>query len=276
MAPTQDNVTYVNFGARKRVQGPEEVLKVENVDRTGVSLPSAATRLTRMLEEHAEPGRLKRGRDYAHAGNVVGLDVRNGAVHGRVAGSQNEPFAVLLQLPYRSTDELGQVAELLARTPNAVRDARTGMVRPDVLDILIGEEYSDLRFSCTCPDPQVLCKHVVAVVDRLVARMDADPTVVFSLRGLNLSTLEQLLMAKAQEAAQDALSPQSGLGDEERARLFWEGRELPDLPEPKIAPALDDSDRELLRKAMRSITHSNIELLRVISDIEDLYDHLIR
>src|SRR5699024_9733410 len=30
--------------------------------------------------------------------------------------------------------------------------------------------------------------------------------------------------------------------------LFWNGRELPTMPEPKIAPAIDDSDPDLLRK----------------------------
>ena len=38
--------------------------------------------------------------------------------------------------------------------------------------------------------------------------------------------------------------------------------------------SIDDSDPDLLRKAMRSVSHTNLDLLRAVSDIEDLYYHL--
>ncbi|MCQ9333196.1 SWIM zinc finger family protein [Corynebacterium phoceense] len=273
---TPDNVTYVNFGTRKRVTTQDEVLKVDRVNHSGSSMSPAATRLVSFMSKEVDAGRLARGRDYAHAGNVVGLDVRNGAIHGRVAGSQNEPFAVLIQLPYRSNDDVGQVSEIMARTPNAIRDARDGLLPVRVLDILLGEDPDDVRFSCSCPDHAPFCKHIVAVVDRLAARMDADPSVVFAMRGLSFATLEQSMVAQAQEASRDAYSPNSSLDSAERNQLFWNGRGLPDIPEPKIAPALEDSDMDLLRKALRSVTHTNLELLRAVSDIEELYDFLVQ
>lgn len=271
-----DNVTYVNFGTRKKVTTPDEVFKATRVDRSGSALCPAAIRFLSFVNRSVDSGRLSRGRDYARRGNVVGLDVRNGAIHGRVAGSQNEPFSVLIQFPYRSNDELGEVAEILARTPNALRDAREGILPEKVITRLQGEENDDLRFSCTCPDSALVCKHIVAVADRLAARMDSDPCVVFTLRGMSFANLEQIMMAKAVEASRDALAPDSTLGVSERNDLFWNGRGLPDVPEPKIAPALEDSDMDLLRKALRSVTHTNLELLRAVSDIEDLYDHLTR
>ncbi len=273
---TPDNVTYVNFGTRKRVTTQDEVLKVDRVNHSGSSMSPAATRLVSFMSKEVDAGRLARGRDYAHAGNVVGLDVRNGAIHGRVAGSQNEPFAVLIQLPYRSNDDVGKVSEIMARTPNAIRDARDGLLPVRVLDILLGEDPDDVRFSCSCPDHAPFCKHIVAVVDRLAARMDADPSVVFAMRGLSFATLEQSMVAQAQEASRDAYSLNSGLDSAERNQLFWNGRGLPDIPEPKIAPALEDSDMDLLRKALRSVTHTNLELLRAVSDIEELYDFLVQ
>ena len=41
-----------------------------------------------------------------------------------------------------------------------------------------------------------------------------------------------------------------------------------------MAPALDDSDTDLLHQAMRQVSYTSIEQLRAVSDIEDLYDHL--
>lgn len=288
-----DNVIYANFGTRKRVSAPEEVLKV---DRTGLPadggkvarinrgagasrLPAAATRLVSFVSRNTDDGRLKRGRDYARKGHVVSLDVRNGAIHGKVAGSQNEPFAVLIQLPYRSVDDVAEITSVLARTPNALRDARLGTVPEEIIDTILGADASDVRFSCTCPDNAYACKHVVAVVEQLAARMDADPSVLFAMRGLDFAQLEKALVETHQAAAADAhdgAGAASPLSPEERYSLFWEGRPLPDVPRPKVAPALEDSDMDLLRKALRSVSLTNIELLRAVSDVEELYEHLTR
>ena len=267
--PKDDNVIYANFGTRKRVSTPEEVHRVDRV-RT---MHPAATRVINFVNEQTDSGRISRGRQYAADGHVVGLDVRNGAVHGKVAGSQNEPFAVLIQVPYRNNEDIARLSEMFARTPNSVAKAREGMLADDALDILVAEFADDLRFSCTCPDPEYVCKHVVAVADRLAARMDADPSVIFALRGLDFARLEQSVMEQAKSASEDSYSG-ADLDPEERNALFWAGRELPLLPEPKSAPAIDDSDPDLLRKAMRSVSHTNIDVLRAVSDVDDLYYHL--
>ncbi|OFT61426.1 hypothetical protein [Corynebacterium sp. HMSC05E07] len=267
--PKDDNVIYANFGTRKRVSTPEEVHRVDRV-RT---MQPAATRVINFVNEQTDSGRISRGRQYAADGHVVGLDVRNGAVHGKVAGSQNEPFAVLIQVPYRNNEDIARLSEMFARTPNSVAKAREGMLADDALDILVAEFADDLRFSCTCPDPEYVCKHVVAVADRLAARMDADPSVIFALRGLDFARLEQSVMEQAKSASEDSYSG-ADLDPEERNALFWAGRELPLLPEPKSAPAIDDSDPDLLRKAMRSVSHTNIDVLRAVSDVDDLYYYL--
>ncbi|WKD60956.1 hypothetical protein CCICO_04595 [Corynebacterium ciconiae DSM 44920] len=55
------------------------------------------------------------------------------------------------------------------------------------------------------------------------------------------------------------------------AVAFWEGETLPGLPNPKVEPALDDSDLSLLHVAMRSVSYTSIDELRAITDIEDMY-----
>ena len=267
--PSDDNVIYANFGTRKRVSTPEEVHRVDRV-RT---MQPAATRVVNFVNGQTDSGRISRGRQYATEGHVVGLDVRNGAVHGKVAGSQNEPFAVLIQVPYRNNEDIGRLSEMFARTPNSVAKAREGLLADDALDILFAEFADELRFSCTCPDPEYVCKHIVAVADRLAARMDADPSVIFALRGLDFTRVEQSVMEQAKAASEDSYSGVE-MDPEERNALFWEGRELPPLPEPKYAPAVDDSDPDLLRRAMRAVSHTNIDVLRAVSDVDDLYYHL--
>ncbi|WP_165241806.1 SWIM zinc finger family protein [Corynebacterium lizhenjunii] len=293
-ANNANNVTFVNFRTRQRASSPEEVAHLEaevpaHRGRTpqspsaqvshrhfGSTMGPAATRLISFISRRVDSGRLQRGRDYARAGNVVGLDIRVGAAHGRVAGSQNQPFEVLLQLPHRSSAQLLELSHIMARESNSLRLAREGVVSEELLDILLGEESQDLRVRCTCPDGALVCKHIVAVGERLAARMDADPGVVFALRGLDFRTLERNLLNEAGAGAQDVVALSGGRNLAESNELFWSGRELPDLPEPKTAPVLEDSDMDLLRKALRAVCHTNIELLRAVSDIEELYEHLTR
>ena len=359
-----DNVTYVNFGKRRRVDTEEETLRDdahpsqlarpaqpqtpdspqyvepdpefspesfrEAIEKTAVEYHNrqqtrwskritsdkprdsifnpAAERVMKFVTTTTDSGRLARGRKYARAGHVVDLDLRVGAVHGQVAGSQNQPFSVLIQLPYRDKDDIGKVTGMLARTANSIRRAIRGDVEPEVLDILLAPSADDVKMSCDCPDYGHVCKHVVAVADRLAARIDADPLQLFALRGLNIHALETMVMESAQKVARESAAELSDdLGDEDttqmpgtstsdgsadgsnkaegtstaasKARavsneLFWNGRSLPDMPEPKVAPAIDDSDPELLRKAMRAVSHTNVDLLRAVSDVEDLYHFL--
>ena len=74
-----DNVIYANFGTRKRVSTPAEV---NHVDRSGRILSTTASRIAAFTSHGADRGRITRGRQYAEGGHVVGLEVRNGAIHG--------------------------------------------------------------------------------------------------------------------------------------------------------------------------------------------------
>ncbi|AGF72187.1 hypothetical protein [Corynebacterium halotolerans] len=263
--PKDGNVIYANFGNRTRVTGSDDAPRAPR--RTRPAFVPGAARLLDAVTRLTDQGRVTRGRQYAAAGHVVGLEVANGRVHGQVAGSQNEPFNVAIQLPYRSTDDIAKVTDRLARTTNGLRRARSGDVADELLDILLAEDPSDIRFSCDCPDSAVVCKHAVAVVEKLAAKMDADSALLFQLRGLDLGRLEQAVSEQAKIVSRES---------EDDTELFWSGHPLPDLPDPKVAPALDDSDLDLLHKAMRAVSYTSIDQLRAVSDIEDIYDHLTR
>ncbi|CAM2770196.1 SWIM zinc finger family protein [Corynebacterium propinquum] len=264
-----DNVIYANFGARKRVDNAADLGPVQDSRKLSRSRPlqgSAGLELRSMVLDNADGGRYKRGIDYARGGHVVDIDIHNGAAHGKVAGSQNQPFSVLIQLPPRSVSELNSVGRLLAETSGAMERVRAGELADDVLKVLLADSDRDIRCYCDCPDSAWICKHLVAFTEELGAKLDADPAAVFHLRGISLRQLEEMIAASAQEVARKAT--------EDGAETFWTGRELPAVPSPKIAPALDDSDPDLLRKALRAVSHTNIDLLRAVSDIEDMYHYL--
>ena len=249
-----DNVIYANFGARKRVEKvPDLHQTVRQMQRSTTLQGSAGLELRRMIQENADAGRYQRGIEYARSGQV---------------GSQNQPFSVLIQLPPRSVSELNSVGRMLAETSGAMERVRAGELADDVLAVLLAEDDGDIRCYCDCPDSAWICKHLVAFAEELGGKLDADPAAVFHLRGISLRQLEEMIAASAHDVARKAT--------EDGAEAFWSGRELPAVPTPKSAPALDDSDPDLLRKALRAVSHTNIDLLRAVSDIEDMYYHLTR
>lgn len=261
--PQEDNVIYANFGARTRVDTPPPP-----VAPTAPGMSASAVWLLEAVTAQSDQGRISRGRGYARNGNVLGVDVQNGRIHANVAGSQNEPFQVSLQLPYRNADDLTEVTAALAETANGLKLAQQGEVARELLEILLTGPGEDIRCYCDCPDSATVCKHAVAVADVAATKLDADPMMVFRLRGLDLVQLEK---AVTEQGA--LLGQASAHSSDER---FWEGRQFPDLPDPKTASALEDSDLDALHRAMKLVSYTSVDQLRAVSDIEDMYDFLTR
>lgn len=274
---TRDNVIFANFGNKTRVRGADSPsaspagsesasgpASVETRDR---GFSPAAQRLRQLVRENTDEGRVKRGRDYYRNKHVLNPRIGHGSISADVAGSQNLPFQVSITFPYRSTDQLAEVTKELAETTGGVALARAGNLSEAMLDNLLADTASDLRFRCDCPDHSHCCKHAVAVAYHAADMMGADPGLVFSLRGLNLVSLEHSVAMQARK-----ISAERAKGSHEG---FWNGADLPDLPEPKKAPALEDSDEMLLHKAMRMCSLTSVDELRAVADIEDMYDFLV-
>lgn len=263
-AAEKGNVLWVDFGGRKKVDKPEDIPEPEAT----VQHVAPAERLRRAVHAQTDHGRIDRGLGYFEAGHVLEIEPRQGSIHASVAGSQNTPFHVSVVLPYRSTEDLAQLTRLIAETPNGVARARIGGYTSEALDLLVGSDTDDISFSCDCPDHVRACKHAVAAVEKIATRMDADPEMILRVRNLDLRQLEEAVMADSEAKAAEAT--------EDGSDHFFAGRPLPDLPEPKVAPAIDDSDLDLLHKAMRQVSYTNVDQMRAVADLEDFYDHLTR
>ncbi|MCF4006925.1 hypothetical protein L1O03_07000 [Corynebacterium uropygiale] len=271
--PREGNVIYANFGRKSAHSGPEKKHTASAAGESGAPRRASSQQrgiaefLRAAVSSRADSGRLHRGRDYALNGNVVNLEIANGRVDAQVAGSQLQPFSVTIILPYRSPDDLAEVGQILLSTKDGFENAKAGRVDPRVREIILGSEPGELRFICDCPDHSDVCKHAVAVVEILIRRLEADPKELFRLRGLDINQLASMVTDHATARSAEA---GSSTGPD-----YWEGGTLPELPEPKVRSALDDSNMDLLHQAMRMVSYTTIDQLAAVADIEDLYDFLI-
>ncbi|MFR9753456.1 hypothetical protein ACL02S_20815 [Nocardia sp. 004] len=193
--------------------------------------------LVESVERRAEPGRLTRGRNYARSGQVVNYRIESGAVTAEVQGSQPSPFTAVFLVRVLRADEVGVLLETIRSAPGMLAEIASGALPSELGPLLLPATAADLDFSCTCPDPSLLCKHVAAVCYLLAERLDENPQELLTLRGLDLDTLISGIEREARPVV--TTDP------------YGDNLVLPALPSVEYRPAIKDLDSTLLRKALR-------------------------
>ncbi|WP_066343070.1 SNF2-related protein [Azohydromonas lata] len=140
--------------------------------------------------------RLPRGRTYANRGAVRDLKMHEGSVRAHVQGSRPKPYVVDIHVPQVAAADAVRLAERLAADPGLIARLLNRELDPAVLKEatslgiqVFPRRWKDLQMECSCPDWAVPCKHLAAVIYLLSREIDADPYLVFKLRGIDLQTL---------------------------------------------------------------------------------------
>jgi uncharacterized Zn finger protein len=194
------------------------------------------------LETHADFGnRLPRGRTYARNGSVIDLQIATGEVRALVSGSSIYQVEVRIQplaaarwkeVRRQCAGQIGTVVELLA-----------GKLSSAVMALLCHREKGlfpgtrEIAMSCSCPDGAWLCKHLAAVLYGVGARLDQEPELLFTLRGVDGAELAAA--AGKAGALVGATATGGDLGGEQLAEIF--GIELE--PAAPARPTAGDARR---------------------------------
>jgi uncharacterized Zn finger protein len=148
-------------------------------------------------------GRLARGRTYARAGQVVSLDIFRGRVEAIVQGSRADPYTVHVEFRQLTDAEWDRVVEGMASQALYAARLLSGEMPEQMEEVfanagtsLFPREKDDMRTTCTCPDEANPCKHIAAVHYLLGERFDADPFLMFLLRGRSQEEVVAALRAR--------------------------------------------------------------------------------
>ena len=142
------------------------------------------------LESHADyESRLARGRTYARNGSIVHLEATKNKVTAKVAGSSL--YTVDIDFVELANEKWKRIRERCKGQVSSLVDLLAGKV-PATVMTLVSEKNEGLfpspgqmKFGCTCPDWASMCKHVAAVLYGVGSRLDSEPELIFSLRGVN-------------------------------------------------------------------------------------------
>jgi uncharacterized Zn finger protein len=193
---------YVSVG-EKRAKAEREIKKLRKKGRAVSPVCIEGRKIARSfwgkawcdnLERYADfDTRLPRGRSYVCNGLVIDLAISRGKVEALVFGSEIYKVKIDIALPaatrWRSicadcTGSVGSLVELLQGTfskrvmERVCRDADGLFPTP-----------AEMKLSCSCYDWADMCKHVAAALYGVGARLDSDPDVLFTLRGVNREEL---------------------------------------------------------------------------------------
>jgi uncharacterized Zn finger protein len=221
---------YVPVGARRRQAAREmERLRKKGRPASPVLIEGRAIARTfwgqgwcRNLERYSDySNRLPRGRTYVRNGSVVDLQVERGEVKARVSGSSL--YTVRVEVTPVPRPRWTALVRSCAGGIDSLVELLQGRLSKGVMERICAEKTglfpspAEIRFSCSCPDWAVMCKHVAAVLYGVGARLDARPELLFELRGVDGSELiaragKDLSLAKQGPAAGRALA-EEGLSE---------------------------------------------------------------
>lgn len=183
--------------------------------------------------------RLPRGRTYARNGSVCHLGIKPGFIEARVAGSRLYSVNIGITkldtqawewIKRRCAGQIGSMLELLQgrlsdQVMAVVADRHTGLF----------PKPGQIELNCSCPDWATMCKHVAAVLYGVGNRLDTQPELLFTLRGVDP---QELIAAELNLPDHTNIGTQT-LADNQLADVF--GIEFDDAPASAPADRVDAS-----------------------------------
>ncbi len=193
-----------------------------------------ASRWLDALYKLIDPARLQRGRSYARSGQVLNLDIQAGRVDARVQGSRPQPYKVWIKIEPLSKDEWAKVTEAMSAQALFAAKLLAGEMPQNIQEAfdtarvsLFPTSRNDLETECSCPDWSNPCKHIAAVYLLLGEQFDADPFLLFQLRGASKN--EIMARLRARRTAQEPASA-------ERTQAIQKKPRVKPTPVEKVVP----------------------------------------
>lgn len=189
--------------------------------------------------------RIPRGRSYVRSGAVVDLRIEKGLVTALVAGSSSKPYTVRMEIACLSGARKEKIESLFREAESLeLLDLLQGRIPPALMTALtdpregLFPQAHEVKRSCSCPDFADFCKHQAAVLYGVGNRLDSQPELLFTLRGLDstaLTSQAESMLTRASVSELGDLDLSALFGVELADASLWSSEQQPkkDCPKPK-------------------------------------------
>ncbi len=146
--------------------------------------------------------RLDRGKKYVRANAVIDLDIGEGLVTAKVLGSGRKPYDVVVRIEPLKKDRLDHIIKVCSGKLESLAALESGKFPKEYQQLFTDKEgglfpsLREIRFSCSCPDLSRLCKHIAAVLYGIGRRLDDNPLIFLTLRGIDVKSFTESVIRK--------------------------------------------------------------------------------
>ena len=192
------------------------------------------------------------------------LESEKGYVQALVCGSRRNPYTVTVGIEEMPKQKWQALVDRMTGKISSLMALAAGKLPKELLADFCNVETGlfpkprEIDFSCSCPDGATCCKHVAAVLYAIGARLDNEPELFFTLRGVDpksIVTSESVVDSLTSEASSELDA--SDLGD-----VF--GISLDDEVSESVVPEvkLQDSFAAQFKAIRKQLGLSQFELAR--------------
>lgn len=218
--------------AQRRARAAQEVAKLKKKGRIITPVLLESRKIAQSfwgkawcdnLERYSDfETRLPRGRTYVRNGSVVDLQIAKGKITALVSGS--EIYEIDVAVKSATPEHWKAICRDCAGSIASLVELLKGKISKNVMERVCRESEGlfpaprEIKMSCSCLDGADMCKHVAAALYGVGARLDAQPELLFLLRGVESADLVSNVDAGATSSRPDA--SQRILEQDDVAALF--------------------------------------------------------
>lgn len=153
------------------------------------------------LEGYADYGsRLDRGKRYVRSGAVIDLKIEKGEIRAKVQGSRRTPYTVEIHITPLPEKRCQKIIDTCGQRAENLEKLLAGDFPIELKNLFTQEKGlfpspKEISFSCSCPDWARMCKHVAATLYGIGARLDENPALFFTLRGIEMDPFLDMAIA---------------------------------------------------------------------------------
>ena len=159
--------------------------------------------------------RLPRGQRYVRSGAVVDLKMQKGKILARVQGTRRTPYKVEVRISPLSEERCQEIISRCTQRIDSLESLVSGNFPEELKDVFLGQgglfpTPREISFTCSCPDWANMCKHVAATLYGVGARLDQDPMLFFTLRGVEAEKMVDVAISnRLEQMLENANRPSS-------------------------------------------------------------------
>jgi uncharacterized Zn finger protein len=276
-------ITSRDEGFRRRDDTPRKVrngLRLRSKDEEIVFNWPAGPWLERVLYGFDDDTRSE-GLDFARKGQTVLLNLEPARITATVQDVSARPHELCIEFDPISRDDWDRIVNSMAREARFTAKLLSGDVSPEIAEpfaaagLTLLPEPEHIHFTCNCGHPK--CRHVATATYLTAERMDGDPLMILTLRGLFgprfLERLQEarLLATSGVSRAHPIPGTAASVRDlppvEESLETFWSPG--PGLDAFKRERRIEHAPQALLRRLGNAPLNGRFPLVGLLASIYD-------